>query len=981
MHPEHVAFGFLITALVAPPPPETGWGIGFDGPTAQRQLALFVLEELQDSSSPTLSPLTGLLQRLQQQLGAAGTALAGVLIACLQVIRTPDDMVSMAGRFAGFLAAPGTPPAEATEINNIAYITSTSPLGMFLRRVRLGLSNMSLQGLAALAAAVQAQVQDAAMQLAQGGQHTPAQQALRTGSSSTGALKEPAVVDAYLNTLLAAVKSLGPCLPAATIQAAAAPLAELQDSSSKLQYLDLALSIAHKDMSAALTALHQYFDSSGTSSGTIPGTSIAAPTGNSKGKGQHQAALHNLASLQVSLGHPQEALAALQELLRLGQQQGDEWSLLHGLASLCRVMGASEGLQDRGAQHSRGGGGSSSCSSGDGPGGWAGWGLLDLRRTEQQLQLQALLQRCLDSARDMHVPHIAAYAAVALCRFRMTHASSNSGSLEGVTAVPGLSGDTSTASGTASAATAAGTSLTVQRMLLDVATIEHQSAIAAATPHAPAVGVAAVRMDVAPQNIPRTVAWASELYNPTEVFGTGTSTAAPGVNVLAGATSAGTKAAGTAWRSSSAAVSQALATGNVLAAAALQLQGASVLSGIRALMVLNGPGGAGVHDAIMATAIPADAAAGRAAAESGDEGGQGASAAAAAATAAAAAAGDGSLSAAALTGSSVHCEDVAAGWVQLVQLALELQGTAAAQQVLALAEAHFPREAPQQLAVVRQVVRLKAALQAGNFTDARLACEELQGLAPAVHQLGLELQLVAAEAHVQLLQASGCYAEAHSAAASLFATAAGAGMQPQAVTALLLMAKACLAAGDAAGGLPYALSALLHCQVLQFDSLLPEAVLQVATAWQALAPDGAQFALQLLQQVLPSAHAEGRLKVRAELEEGIAKLQLALSQGQGPIGATSSGSSGPAGSSAQQGASGLAQDAAGRVAQLSAACVQEVRQRLGAAATKLQQAGEAKSAAGCWLLLAHVCNAAGLEEERNAAAVNWQLCRQQCGIA
>jgi hypothetical protein len=285
--------------------------------------------------------------------------------------------------------------------------------------------------------------------------------------------------------------------------------------------------------------------------------------------------------------------------------------------------------------------------------------------------------------------------------------------------------------------------------------------------------------------------------------------------------------------------------------------------------------------------------------------------------------------------------------------------------------------------VVRQVVRLKAALQASNLTDARLAGEELQGLAPAVPQLGLELQLVAAEAHVQLLQASGSYAEAHSAAASLFATAAGAGMQPQAVTALLLMARACLAAGDAAGGLPYALSALLHCQVLQFDSLLPEAVLQAATAWQALAPDGVQFVVQLLQQALPLAHAEGRLKVRAELEEGIAKLQLAAEQGQ--VSAAGASSSGSAGGSAQQGAgeghaAASAQQGAEVGAQLGASCVQEVRQRLTAAASMFQQVGEVKSAAGCWLLLAHVCNAAGLELDKNAVAVKWQLCQQQLAL-
>jgi len=985
VHPEHVSFGFLITVLVAPPPAESGWGVGFDGPAAQHMLALFLLEEIQDTSRPTLSPLPRLMQRLQQQLGTAGATLANVLVAGLQTLQTPDDMVSLAARFSSFLAPPGTTPSAATDVSSIAYISTSSPLGLFLRRIRLGLISMSLQGLAALAAAVQQQVQDAVTQLRQQ-QAVPqqdkdpaAEAAAASQSPSTGALKDPAVLEAYLNTLLAAVKSLGPCLPAAAVEAAAAPLSELPDSTAKLQYLNLAVSLAHQDMNAALSALHQYFDSSGSSSGPtgLPGLS------GSRGKGQHQAALHNLAALQVSLGHPQEALAALQELLRLGQQQGDEWSLLHGLASLCRVMGVSEGLQGRRPGTS----GASTAGSGSS---WAGWGLLDLRRTEQQLQLQSLLQRCLDSARDMRVPHIAAYAAVALCRFRLTHASSSS-SLEAVTAVPGLSSDSGAAAATAAAA-AAGTSLSVQRMLLDVATLEHQAAVAAAAPGLPAVAAAAGAAGLAQGQAPVAglAGRASELYNATEAFGMAMST--PGrVATAAAAGGRATTATGSGWRSSSAAVTQALATGNIVAAAALQLQGASVLAGLKCLMVLNGPGGAGIHDASVAAALPAAAAAaaaGYASARADQSSADGPEAAAAATRSAAAAAAGCEVSTAALTGSNVSCEDIAAAWVQLVQVALEMQGAAGARHVLDMAQGHFPGEPPQQLAVAGELVRLRSALQDGHFTDARLACEQLQSLAPAAPQLGLELQLVAAEAHIQLLQASGCFAEAHAAAASMFATAAGAGMQPQAVMALVLMAEACLAAGDAAGGLPCALSALLHCQVLQLDGLLPEAVLQVGTAWQALAPDGAQFVLKLLQQVLPLAHAQGKLKLRGQLEEAIAKLRLALapagihSAAAAPAQQGEGGGVTAAAAAAEGGAgSGSAGGSGGSVLQESSTDVQDVCQRLSAAAVMLQQAGEMKAAAGCWLLLAHMFNAAGLERDRNDAAAQWQLCRHRASAA
>jgi hypothetical protein len=160
---------------------------------------------------------------------------------------------------------------------------------------------------------------------------------------------------------------------------------------------------------------------------------------------------------------------------------------------------------------------------------------------------------------------VAAYAAVALSRFRIAHASSGSSSLDDAAAVPGLSADASSSGNasapatTAAAAAAAGTSLAVQRMLLDVATLEHQAAIAAAAPHTPVAPAAGVRLEMGVQPLDGgPVPWTSELYNPTEVFGTGTSSAAPGVNVLAGAVSVRSQAAGSGWRSSAATVSQVI---------------------------------------------------------------------------------------------------------------------------------------------------------------------------------------------------------------------------------------------------------------------------------------------------------------------------------------------------------------------------------------------------------------------------------------
>jgi anaphase-promoting complex subunit 5 len=992
VHPEHVQLSILISALVAPPPYEIGWGGGFEGPTAQRQLALLLLEEVQDSSTPTLTPLPELLVRLEQQLGQAGAVLAGALVGSLRGLRSPDDMVTVFQGFSTLLAAPGATPAAATDACSIPYIATTSALGLFLRRVRLGLSGMSIQGLATLTGQIQQQLQHLEMQhaaAAAGDDVAAATAAAAAGlAASSGALKDQAVLEAYVNQLLSAVESQGPTLPASAVEAALGKLAVLQPQQPqqpKLEYLRMAVSMAHKDMHAALASLHDYFDTSGSSlhggAGSAAaaglagglgaaaaaaagqaGAAAAAGLGGGKGKGRHQAALHSLAALHAHLGHPQEARAALQELLRLGQQHGDEWSLLHALAGLCRVLGMSEGLQLQGtniiisSSRTAAVGATAAATSAAAA---AGSGLLDFRRTEQQLQLQALLRRCLSTARDMRAPHIAAFAAVALARFGLQHASS-------LSSASGSSGDEDLSAAAAAAASGAGgssstgpaaaaSSVMLQRMLLDVATLEHQAAIAAAAPGTPAV-VAAAPVATAPgqQPVAPNLARSTDLYNPSEAFGTGTSSTAPG-SVSAAGPASKLQPPGLGWRAAAAAVSQALATAHLVAAGGLALQGASSLAGVRLLMLLTGPGG---------SSAAAAAAVGEA---SGTEH--------AAADERAAEAGPGFpklANSASVTGCGVRFEDSTAAWGLLVQLVTQLQGTAAGQYALQLAQGHFPASTPpQHLAATQQLLTLRQALAVQDMPAARLACEELQCLAPSIQQLGLDVQLAAAKAHAQLHAAAGCWEEAHRAAAALFVNAASSGMQPQALEALMLMARASLAAGDAAGALPSALSALLHCQQLQLDGLLPEAVLLLAAAWQASEPGGSGFCVQLLQQVLPLAYASGAVKVQGEVEEALAKAMLLTLQDQA------------AGTTSQQGQEQAAGATPHQVQQLQGQQsnkqqqLAEVAQRLSAAAALYEQAGCWGEAASAWLLLAHVLDAAGQGSRRNEAAARWRACKQK----
>jgi hypothetical protein len=72
---------------------------------------------------------------------------------------------------------------------------------------------------------------------------------------------------------------------------------------------------------------------------------------------------------------------ALHEALRVAQQQGDAWALLHSLAALCRVLMLTEGV------------GGAAAGEGEGEGGGGGGaGGLDLSAVKEQQQALELLR-------------------------------------------------------------------------------------------------------------------------------------------------------------------------------------------------------------------------------------------------------------------------------------------------------------------------------------------------------------------------------------------------------------------------------------------------------------------------------------------------------------------------------------------------------------------------------------------------------------
>lgn len=159
-------------------------------------------------------------------------------------------------------------------------------------------------------------------------------------------------------------------------------------------------------------------------------------------------------------------------------------------------------------------------------------------------------------------------------------------------------------------------------------------------------------------------------------------------------------------------------------------------------------------------------------------------------------------------------------------------------------------------------------------------------------------------------------------------------LQVQAVEALICMGEIHSAAGNPAGAFPYALNALLHCQLLQTDLLGAKAMLLLAQLWLVLAPGGREFALQLLWDVLPLVVAHGSLDLQGRVQHALAEGLLAGLQDTQEIGT------------------------------IAPQAIHLLRGAAGA----YERVWCWDQAAECWELLAHVCHAMSDEAARNDAA-------------
>ncbi|KAJ7540662.1 hypothetical protein O6H91_10G025200 [Diphasiastrum complanatum] len=179
-------------------------------------------------------------------------------------------------------------------------------------------------------------------------------------------------------------------------------IGKLAPNIHRVHYLEYLNCLHHTDYPAALTSLHRYFDYS-AGRGAINCGGSAAVDAN---MGRFQAGLLSLGSMHAHFGHVTQALQALNEAVRIAQQNNDDSCLAHTLAALCHLLDEVGVTVDASAV---GGASDPVFESGSGA------------SLAIQQQLLLLLRRCLRRAQELKLPHLIAFSRLSLAKFDLKH--------------------------------------------------------------------------------------------------------------------------------------------------------------------------------------------------------------------------------------------------------------------------------------------------------------------------------------------------------------------------------------------------------------------------------------------------------------------------------------------------------------------------------------------------------------------------------
>ncbi|KAK9811686.1 hypothetical protein WJX72_008344 [[Myrmecia] bisecta] len=440
VHPHHVSLCVLLRAYLEP-----RTLTAYINGEAYQQLGEFLLQEIKATDTVVHPTLDQLLQKLQTWLNddEALQNVEAIVVDQLGMLNCPDDLLSFFGELGDMLNS-NTSIAHPDRV----FADHNSAMGVFIRRCCQAFASLAFEATCLLYTDIRAYLEEAQL-VAEGGLPSTSRGTLREGgppSTSRGTLRGRPALDAFLNDKLAQTERQAGRTPSAASDPALDVLEELAPDLAKTFLVKHAGALQQDDYLAAIDSLHKYFDYSAGG----PGAEGAGGSTEAE-RGRFQSALLSLGSTHAHFGHVQEALLALNETVRIAQQHNDDASLAHALAALCRILASTSAaaavpLAEPTKLHAS---------------------------AAHHVQLLRLLRRCLKRAQELQLPHLVAFARLALAQFGVQHhVEANARQL--------LGEEPGTSQGSRSAA------LEVEEAVRDTAHLHQAAVMAAAVPLPPA---------------------------------------------------------------------------------------------------------------------------------------------------------------------------------------------------------------------------------------------------------------------------------------------------------------------------------------------------------------------------------------------------------------------------------------------------------------------------------------------------------------
>jgi len=396
----------------------------------------FLLHELNNVNvnSTRSPPLSITLQRIAASFpGQLGSRLANEILKSLQMISSPDDLMQFFIDMRGMIAE-GSADDGLEDPDSPALLSPRSVLGVFVRQCVAKAAAMSFEATCRLWEEVVEYTRDDMQMWSD---------ELGSQLRAEGALRDSLQLEHLLNLRIAEAERPAGASRSAAVEQELEQLGDLSSILPKVHLLRHIRSTRSRDAIASSAHLHAYFDYTNGrqrpslaalgfseqplgGGGLLSGAAatshnlyknlgaamdVAAVYNTSGGIGRFQSALLSLTTAHASLGETSEAMQALEEGMHLAQQAMDPGALAHALAALCRLGVISHPCSSpfHRPQSTKGTPG--------GPSGLPG----DTAAASHTRTLIQILERCLARGQDLKLPHLVAYARLALAQLQLQH--------------------------------------------------------------------------------------------------------------------------------------------------------------------------------------------------------------------------------------------------------------------------------------------------------------------------------------------------------------------------------------------------------------------------------------------------------------------------------------------------------------------------------------------------------------------------------